>query len=116
MSQTQQQLRQPSLEDIKDEATRRSLQWVKDYLEQIELLKGQFQFFELTFKRNDVGLKIPHSLGFVPVDFIVTSTVGTGTLTLNYNKMDKEFFNLTTAGTSASDPLVVRFFAGRYQK
>jgi len=116
MSQGQQQLRQPALEDIKDEATRRTLQWVKDYLEQIELLKGQFQFFTLTFGSNDTNLKIPHNMDFMPLDFIVTSTVGTGTLTLNYRRMDKDFFDLTIAGTSAADPLEVRFFAGRYQR
>jgi len=112
---SQQQLRQPSLEDIKDPATRRTLQWIKDFLDQFELLKGNFQFFTLTFGRNDTNLKIPHNLGFVPTDFIMTSTIGTGTFTVNYSRMDGTSFDLTIAGTSAADPLTVRFFAGRYQ-
>lgn len=116
MSQNQQQLRQPPLENIKDEATRVSLQWVKDFLDQIEILKGSFQFFELTFSRDDTNIRIPHNLGFIPVDFIRTNTVGTGTLTLNYTKMDREFFDFTITGSSAADPLVARFFAGRYDK
>lgn len=113
---SQQQLRQPSLEDIKDEATRRSIQWIKDYLDQLELVKGDFQFFELTFSRDDTNLKITHNLGFVPMDFIQTSLKGTGTIVYNYSKMDSTNFDLTIASTSLADPLVVRFFAGRYKK
>ncbi len=110
------QLRQPRLEDIADIPTRTSIQWLKDYIDQCELLKGEFQFFELTFTNDDTALKIPHNLGFVPFDFIVTRTVGTGSLTLNYLQMDKDFFNFKLTGTSTSDPLVVRFFAGKYEK
>lgn len=113
---SQKQLRQPSLEDIKDMPTRRSIQWIKDYLDQISLLRGVFQFFELEFSSDSSPILIPHQLGFAPVDFIQTSILGTGTLVYNYEDMDGENFSLTVSGTNPDDPLIVRFFAGRYDE
>jgi hypothetical protein len=104
------QLRKPLVELIQDVNIRESLQWIYEYLSDISLLRGQFQHFEITFPAAKTDEKIPHKLGFVPTDVILTSVKGAGTPTFTYGDFDKTYLVIST-----SDECVIRFFAGRYE-
>lgn len=109
------QLRQLPLENIADLPTRQSLQWISDFLGPIQILNASFNLFQLTFKSNITAQKIPHNLGFLPLDIIQTSLTGTGSITFLQKNFTDQNFVITTAGTSSSDPLQVRFLAGRIE-
>ncbi len=103
-------LRQPALEGIGDLATRESIQWILDYLSNQPLLSGQFQHFELEFNKIETNLKVPHSLGFQPLDVIQTSIIpASGIVTCNMARFTSTNLDVTTNGAC-----VVRFFVGRY--
>lgn len=77
----------------------------------VDLFRGEWRFFELTFTAAVTNQKIPHNLGFEPKDIIQTSKTGAGSITFNYSLFDQTYFNITTTGSC-----VVRFFAGTYKK
>ena len=103
-------LRQPAVEGIEDLATRESIQWIFDFFKEQSFLRGNFQHMEFAFKKADTNVKVPHGLGFRPLDVIQTSITGTGSVTFNYTA-----FDATNIVISATNPCVVRFFVGRYQ-
>jgi hypothetical protein len=78
------------------------------------MVRGKFRFFELRFSSDSSHLKVKHFLGYQPLDVIQLSKTGTGTIVYNYALFDNETIDLDISGTSASNPLVVRFFLGRY--
>jgi len=102
-------LRRPVFEEIEDERVREAVQWFYDYLKQESLLRGKFQFFNITTKNAVTALKIPHNLGFQPKDIIKTSEIG-GTATFLYNQFTPKYIVLTTSAA-----MTVRFFGGSYE-
>jgi hypothetical protein len=102
-------LRKPLVDLIEDVNVRESLSWLYEYLIQVPLLRGQFDFFEVQIFSTGVEEKVPHKLGFVPKDIIVTSVTNSATVTFKYDK-----FDITNVVLQASAPCVVRFLAGRY--
>lgn len=105
-----------NLDRIEDPYVREIMQRVREEFKNQVLLRGQWRFVELSFTSNITNFKYPHSLGFRPKDLFQTSKVGTGTITYNYSLFDSTNLDITTASTSATDPLVVRFFVGRYEE
>lgn len=103
-------LRQPAVEGITDLATRESIQWIFDFIKEQSFLRGNFQHMVFEFKKADTNVKLPHGLGFRPLDVIQTSLTGLGVVTFNY-----ALFDATNIVISATNPCVVRFFVGRYQ-
>lgn len=77
--------------------------------------RGQWTFMELTFSKDQTNYKQVHGLAFQPLDIIQVSKTGTGTIVYNYAMFDSTYLDLTVSGTSATDPLVVRFYLGRFK-
>jgi hypothetical protein len=103
------QLRKPLVELMEDVNIRESFTWLYEFLTQIPILQGDFKFFEFEIKSTNTAEKIPHRLGFVPKDIILTSVSNGATVTFLYNK-----FDITNVVLQASTPCVVRFLAGRF--
>jgi hypothetical protein len=104
------------LEGIKDFEVVENLRKIREHVNDIALLSGDFEHFEISSSYNVTNRKFPHGLGFRPKDLIQTSLVGTGAIVWNYVKFDQTNIDFTTSGTSTTDPLIVRFFVGRYAK
>ena len=103
--------RRPPFDLIKDQYTREGFQYLYDYLQAQPLLQGEFQHFELTFDNAVTNEKVTHSLGFSPSDIIITSSIGAGAVTFNYDEFTETTLDITTSGA-----VVVRFFGGRYEQ
>lgn len=105
-----------NLDRISDPYVREIMQRVREEFKTQVLLRGQWRFMTLTFTSNVTNFVVPHKLGFKPLDLFQTSKTGTGTIVYNQSRFDSTNVDVTTSGTSASDPLVVRFFLGRYEE
>jgi hypothetical protein len=103
-------IRRPLFDKIEDVAVRDSLQWIFDYVTAEGLLQSNFKHFELEFRKAETEVKVPHGLGFSPIDIMQTYKTGAGAITFVYEKFDTTNLVITTTGAC-----VVRFFAGRYQ-
>lgn len=99
---------------VADIIARDNFDAIQEVLLDQPFLKFKGRHIELEFDRDTTNLKYKHNFAYRPRDVIVTSTIGTGTLTWNYGLFDRDYLDLTVAGTSASDPLVVRAFVGTY--
>ena len=102
-------IRKPLVELIEDEAVRESLIWLYEYLVQLPILRGEFEFFEVDIRSSIVDESIPHKLGFVPKDIILTSATNGAQVIFNYDK-----FTLENIVVQTNVPSVIRFLAGRY--
>lgn len=78
-------------------------------------LKGDWTFLPLTIPASGTNIKIPHSLGFKPLDVLVLSAIG-GTYSFNYTLFDSNNIYVTATLTTASVPLTMRVFIGRYSE
>jgi len=103
-------IRIPPYERLQDPVARECFQWIIDYVQQVPLLQGTFSHFELTFLKAEASLLVPHNLGFLPEDIIVTANTG-GTVTFNHQNFTSTNLSITTSGAC-----MVRFFAGRYKR
>lgn len=104
------------LDSITDPDVKEALQRIKEEFKSQALLQIEWRFIELTFMHDLSNFLYPHRLGFQPKDIIQTGKTGTGSITYNQGSFTTENLSLTTSGTSTSDPLVVRFFVGRYEE
>lgn len=104
-----------SLDLVQDPVVREFLQRIREEFDSQTLLRGKWRFMELSFTSNITNFTVAHGLGFMPKDLFQTGKTGTGSITYNYSRFDSTNIDVTTSGTSASDPLVVRFFVGRYE-
>ena len=78
-------------------------------------LKGEWKFLALTISNSGTYLKIPHNLGFKPLDVIVLSSVG-GAFGFNYTLFDSTNLNMNVNLTNSAVPLTVRLLVGRYSE
>jgi hypothetical protein len=76
-------------------------------------LKGEWKFLALTIPNSGVKIKIPHTLGFQPLDIIVLSSIG-GAFGFNYTLFDSNNLSMNVSLTVPTVPLTVRMFVGRY--
>lgn len=101
------------IKEILTQEVRENFQRLQDFLSKEPIINGQWRLIELTFDSDQANFKYAHGLKFTPTDIIQTRQTGTGTLAFNYTRFDATNIDLTAAGTSASDPLKVRFLVGR---
>lgn len=94
---------------LKDEPTRELLFRLIQYIERSPLLSFGFEFIEYTFSEAG-SVQVPHGLGFIPKDIILTSKTGTGNVTFNYESFTKSALSITVTGACA-----VRFLVGTYR-
>ena len=97
------------LSEIQDQYIKQFFQWIKDFLNEQDLLLSNFKFFSLNFGTAVTKRKIPHGLKFKPQDVILTSKIGAGAVTFVYDEFTGTDLVITTTG--ACD---IRFFAGLY--
>lgn len=103
------------LESIQDNFVKQSFEFLRDFIQDDSILRGQFRHFEKTFDKNET-LVIPHNLGFVPKDVIQTYLSGTGAIVYNYTAFTKDNISITiSGGPTAASPLIVRFYLGRHE-
>lgn len=96
------------IKEIADQLIRKNFQNLSDYFAAENQLLG-FQFAELIFTAAVTNQAMPHSLGLVPLDVIVTRVTGPGTVTFNYGAFTDKNLYLST-----SDACRVRFLYGTY--
>jgi hypothetical protein len=96
---------------VDDEYTKQSLKRIERYINNQPMERSHFIFLDLsvTSKTYPYTTKIPHSLGFAPMDVITTYVTG-GTVTWLY-----EQFTDTDIVFTVSAATRVRFFVGRYE-
>ena len=93
-------LKLPLVEQIAEKNTRQSMEFMRDFLNADAVLRGQYQMFELTFDKFATGSTsvqvltqtLPHGLGFIPSDIIVTKMWGTRLL--GQDASAQLFFNM----------------------
>lgn len=101
------------LESVKDTILAENLRRIKEYVKSSPLLLGDFKFREQTFNQAETAFKIPHGLGFLPNDIMVSSVKWTGTagtVTINYSSTDATNFYVTI-----TQPGTVRFLVGSFR-
>lgn len=101
---------------VMDPVVRDNMRSLEQYLSQEILLNAQWRLIEISFTGNISNFTYRHKLGFKPTDVIETSRFGTGSIAYNYQRFTDEVIDLTTSGTSSSDPLIVRFLVGRLKE
>ena len=97
-----------NINDIQDEKVRKNFENLMTFLRKESPLLG-FRFFSVTFQGAVANYKYPHNMGFQPKDIVVTSQIGSGSVSFNYGNFDATNLDLTATG-----PVTVRFFAGTY--
>ena len=97
------------LDNLVDDRVRYNFQTILEYIRRVPILRGEFKHFELTFTKAETNKRIPHNLGFLPLDVIQTRLTGSGAITWNYSLFTDTFLDVTT-----TNACVVRAFIGRY--
>lgn len=105
-----------NLDKISDPYVREIMQRIREEFKNQAILRAEWRHIELTFVDNVTNFLYPHNLGFMPKDLFETARTGTGAISYNMEDFDATNINVTTTGTSIADPLVVRFFVGRYEE
>lgn len=97
-----------SVKEIQDLFTRKNFERLVNWFARNDQLRD---FNHITHSQDGSGahIKIPHGLGYVPKDIIMTRIVGAGTITFNYSLFDK-----TNLDVSFSDTVKFRAFVGTY--
>lgn len=99
------------LKDIDDPYIRENFKRLNLFFQKDTLLKGSWKFFELDLKAGSEQL-IAHGLGFKPLDVILTSKIGAGTPTFEFEKFTATHLCISVA----SGPCTIRFFVGAYRE
>lgn len=75
-----------------------------------------FQHLEIVLTRLGENQKIPHGLGFTPQDVIVTSTIGSALVQLNYSEFDSQNLDISvlTGTISRENPTTLRMYVGTH--
>ena len=96
--------------DIENESVRDNFILLIEEMNKISFNKfdGKHRVYEFT--GVETNKKIPHGLGFKPVDVLQTSLRGAGAITFNYDLFDETNINITTTGACT-----VRLILGRFQ-
>ena len=97
-----------SIEEVTDPRARDNWRKLDLFLKEDTNLSG-FHHFEIIIDKAVTNLKYPHKLGFQPKDVLVTSQIGSGTITWNYELFDSDDLNITTTG-----PTTVRAYIGTH--
>lgn len=99
------------LKDIPDVYSRENFTRLLRYFKRIDLLDGDFEFFEIEINQSSTIIMIPHGLTFIPQDIWVTSVEG------DYNFYPRyDLFDRTNIAIYVSGPCKLRFFAGAFKE
>lgn len=99
------------IDAVKDPVVREALQIIKEALNKIALLRGEFEHFSLDFDEAIEDHLFSHNLGFSPRDVIQTFKTGEGEVVWNYQDFSKTQASITVTG-----PCTVRAFIGAYKE
>lgn len=99
------------LDFIEDRYVREALENLTQYLRKEPFIDTEWQFFEKEYTAAITDDQIAHTLGGVPKDIILTSKIGAGSVTFEYEDFTKNFIVVSTTGAAT-----IRFFAGTYVK
>ena len=102
-------IRIPSLKQITDSILQNILQDLFNDLREDTLQKYNFRFTEVNFTKAET-LNFKHNLNFTPRDILVTSKIGPGSYTINYDKTDGTYISITSTGA-----VKLRLMVGRYE-
>lgn len=83
----------------------------EDHLNSLPMKKGDWTHIEITVGSAVANFKYPHSLGFVPKDYIQTSCTEGVDVTWHISHFTRTHVEITTNGAC-----VVRAFIGSYFK
>lgn len=95
---------------IKDPYVLQNFDRLNAFFSEENIVTSKFKHFEITFTGAVTNQKFPHNLGFQPKDVILTSKIGAGNITFNYDLFDRVNLDITTTGAC-----VVRLFLGTYK-
>lgn len=98
------------LETIDDIYVRANFKALVDYFRSNAQLAG-FKHIEVVVSDMVSNLKVAHKLNYIPKDVLITSFVGPGVLTLNYDRFDSQFMDLSATGACS-----FRAFIGTYNE
>lgn len=99
-----------NLTKVTDKPTRDALEEVRDSFNEQDLILGSFKLYTVTTTGAVSNLVVSHTLGFTPMDIIVTRLSG-GTVTWSYDSFTKDKLVLSTSAAVS-----VRFLAGRVEQ
>lgn len=94
------------LQELPDQG-RKNLQLLENYLLEIEFMKFDAKFITFSTSGAVTNAKIPHSLGFKPLDVFTTRM--SGNITFNYDLFDDKFLDITTTGAASFRGLIGRY-------
>ena len=95
------------VENTQDTVTQENFDRIRQVLEKSLFLRFDGDAYELTFTGAVTNFKFAHNLGFIPKDAWITSEIGAGSTTFNYDKFTSQEMDITTTGA-----VTVRFVAG----
>ncbi len=108
------------LQEIKDRYTQDNFKRLSTYLNDDPVAKGLFKFYSIDLYNGTgttiTNLKVPHNLGFQPLDVIQLSVVkpDTAAVVWHYDRFDKTNILLSASGLVAGQTSTVRIYLGRY--
>jgi hypothetical protein len=97
------------LQGINDKILRENFKIIESAFNNDAILKGQWKHFVITVEDQVTNLRLSHTLGFKPMDFLTTYVSDQESVIWNYAECTDEFLDITTSGACT-----VRAFIGRY--
>ena len=92
---------------VQDPIIRKALKDIQDAINNIEVISAQYKMLDVTIKAANSTFEVPHTLGFVPTDLIVTRASGSA-YTFTYDKFTDKVIVINAAG-----PARIRLYLGR---
>jgi hypothetical protein len=97
--------------EIDDPTIQENFKRIERAFEEQKILKGNWQFYDLSFKQAVTAFPFAHNFKFTPKDVLQTFISGAGLVTWEYSMFDRKNIYVTTSG-----PCEVRAFVGLYNE
>ena len=109
-------------DSIKDEATKDSIDRIRQFFDSLLMARFNGDHFEVTFTQKPIGFgpaitafTFEHNLGYQPQDLWVTSQTGdSATVSPDYDSFDSTNVAFDITGLALGDSVTIRFFAGSF--
>jgi hypothetical protein len=95
------------LSKVSDPMVRKALRDIQEAINGIEFISAQYKMLDVTINAANSALEIPHSLGFLPTDIIVTKSSGDA-YSFIYEKFTDKVILINATG-----PANIRLYLGR---
>jgi hypothetical protein len=92
---------------IADPFIRKALLDLQNALNDIDFIQARYQMFEINIKGANTAFEVPHNLGFVPTDLVVTRASGS-----SYSFVWEKFTDQKIV-INATGPVLIRIYMGR---